>query len=339
MNDLLPDPAPVLELLVGFRRSKTMFAAVELGVFDALSAGSKPLDALAQELKARPDALERLLDACVGLGLLSKTHGAYANTPATTTYLCKQSDRRVLGYVHFSNHVMWNLWSHLEDAVREGTNRWKQAYGWDAPIFANFFHTEEALREFLLGMHGYGLISSPQVVEAFDLSPYHVLADLGGATGHLAVAACRRYGAMRAVVQDLPEALPLARELVSQTEVHDRVGFSAGDFFRDPLPAADVYALGRILHDWAEPKILTLLGRIHEALASGGAVLIAEKLLNEDKTGPTWAQMQNLNMLCCTEGKERTLEEYQALLQSVGFDQVQVRRLPGPLDAVLARKP
>lgn len=338
MTDPLPDPAPILELLVGFRRSKTMFAAVELGVFDALSAGSKTLETLAQEIKAQPDSLERLLDACVGLGLLSKVDGGYANTAATTTYLCRSSSRRVLGYVHFSNHVMWNLWSHLEDAVREGTNRWKQAYGWDAPIFANFFHTEETLREFLLGMHGYGLISSPQVVEAFDLSPFPVLADLGGATGHLAVAACRRYGTMTAVVQDLPEALPLARELVSRTEVHERVRFSGGDFFRDALPAADIYALGRILHDWTEPKILTLLQRIFEALPSGGAVLIAEKLLNEDKSGPSWAQMQNLNMLCCTEGKERTLQEYQALLQSVGFDQVQVRRLPGPLDAVLARK-
>ena len=82
-----------------------------------------------------------------------------------------------------------------------------------------------------------------------------------------------------------------------------------------------------------------LLRRIYEHLPPGGAVLIAEKLLEEDKTGPRWAQMQSLNMLCCTEGKERTLGEYEALLQQVGFEEVLGCRTPSPLDAVLARKP
>jgi O-methyltransferase len=61
---------------------------------------------------------------------------------------------------------------------------------WLGCIFANLFRTEEMKREFSLGMHGYGQISSPQVVTAFDLSRFQRLADLGGATGHLAIAAC-----------------------------------------------------------------------------------------------------------------------------------------------------
>ena len=85
-------------------------------------------------------------------------------------------------------------------------------------------------------------------------------------------------------------------------------------------------------------KILRLLRKIHDALPSGGALLIAEKLLTEDRTGPVWAHMQSLNMLVCTEGKERTLGEYEALLKSVGFVDVQGFRTPSPLDAVLARK-
>jgi len=81
-----------------------------------------------------------------------------------------------------------------------------------------------------------------------------------------------------------------------------------------------------------------LLGRVHEYLSSGGAVLIAEKLLEEDKRGPLWAQMQNLNMLTCTEGKERTLSEYEALLRETGFAEVFGCRTSSPLDAVLAIK-
>ena len=106
----------------------------------------------------------------------------------------------------------------------------------------------------------------------------------------------------------------------------------------EQVPEADLFALGRILHDWTEEKILTLLGRIHDRLPAGGAVLIAEKLLLDDKSGPRWAQMQNLNMLTCTEGKERTLGEYERLLREAGFKDVQGCRTSAPLDAVLAVK-
>jgi acetylserotonin N-methyltransferase len=338
MTPFPPDPALVLDLLEAFRRSKTMFAAVKLGVFDALAAGPKTLAALAAELQASADGLERLLDACVGLALLERREGGYANTPAAEAYLCSHSPRRLTGYLNYSNDVMWKLWEHLDDAVREGTHRWQQVYGWDGPIFQNFFRDEAAKREFLLGMHGFGLISSPQVVAAFDLGRFRKLADLGGATGHLAVAACERYPELRAVVFDLPEAVPLAREMIAETPVADRIEVQAGDFFSDPLPAADLYALGRIVHDWSEEKALALLRRICAALPAGGALLIAEKLLDDDRNGPRWAQMQSLNMLTCTEGKERTLAEYEALLRQAGFCQVQGQRTTAPLDAVLATK-
>lgn len=333
-----PDPAVVLDLLEAFRRSKTMFAAVKLGVFDALAGEPKALTALAVELKASADGLERLLDACVGLALLTRDGAGYANTPAAEAYLCSRSPRRLTGYLNYSNDVMWKLWEHLDDAVREGTHRWQQVYGWDGPIFQNFFRDEAAKREFLLGMHGFGMICSPQIVAAFDLGRFRRLCDLGGATGHLAVAACERYPNLRAVVFDLPEAVPLAKEMIAQTPVAARIEVQGGDFFSDPLPPADLYALGRIVHDWSEAKALALLQRIHATLPAGGALLIAEKVLDDDKLGPRWAQMQSLNMLTCTEGKERTLGEYRALLEQAGFSKVEGHRTTAPLDAVLATK-
>jgi acetylserotonin N-methyltransferase len=333
-----PDPSVILDLLEAFRRSKTMFAAVSLGIFDTLEDGPKSLAELAQSLGLNPDALERLLDACIGLKLLDRQGAAYQNTPVASTYLCKRSPSRLTGYIGYSNDVMWKLWANLEGAIREGTHRWQQTFGWDGPIFSHFFRSEDALREFLMGMHGYGLISSPQIVSAFDLSRFHRLADLGGATGHLAIAACQRYPNLRAVVFDLPGAIPLAREIIGASTATDRIEVAAGDFFTDPLPEADLYALGRILHDWSEPKVLDLLKRIFDRLPTGGALLIAEKLLDEDKRGPRWAQMQSLNMLTCTEGKERTLSEYEALLRQVGFSQVMGAKTPSPLDAVLAVK-
>lgn len=334
----VPDPAPVMELLEAFRRSKVMFAAVSLGVFDRLQQSSASLAELSRDLKASEDGLERLLDTCVGMGLLSKSADIYSATPVSNCYLTSTSPRRMTGYIQYSNDVMWKLWGCLEDAVREGSHRWKQVYGWDRPIFSSFFRTEEATREFLMGMHGFGLVSSPAVVNAFDLSRFQTFVDLGGATGHLAIAACRRYSNLKGVVFDLPEAIPLAKEIVSQSEVASRIELVAGDFFEGSLPPADIYALGRIVHDWSEEKIDRLFQKIYASLPAGGAILIAEKVLVTDKTGPRWAQLQSLNMLTCTEGKERSLEEYELLLTHHGFERVAAVRTNAPLDAVIAYK-
>jgi acetylserotonin N-methyltransferase len=327
----MTDPAIVIDLIEAFRRSKTMFAAQELGLFDRLASGPASLGEIVAFCGAAPEALERLLDACVGLGLLSKLDDAYANTPVASAYLTRSSPTTLAGYVDYSNRVLYKMWSHLEDAVREGTHRWPQAFGASGPIFNHFYATEEARRRFLLGMHGFGAISSPQVVAAFDLSRFRRMVDLGGATGHLVAAACERYPGLRGAVFDLPGVIPVAREVAPPL-----IDLIPGDFFTDPLPEADLYALGRILHDWSEDKIVALLARIHVALPAGGAVLIAEKLLAPDKSGPVSAHMQSLNMLICTEGKERTLEEYRTLLMASGFHSVEARPTGTPLDAILA---
>ncbi|MBM3791738.1 MAG: homocysteine methyltransferase [Acidobacteria bacterium] len=332
------DPAPVLELIEAFRGSKTMFAAVALGVFDRLAQGPENAAGLAQELGLVPDALERLLDACVGLGLLAKNDLCYANTGTADVYLVSSSPRSLAGYVLYSNSVLYRLWSHLEDSLRDGTNRWQQEFGIEAPIFSHFFRTEEARSDFVAGMHGFGLLSSPAVVAAFDLGRFRRLVDLGGATGHLALAACREYPRLRCVVFDLPEVISYAEQYLGQAECRQRIELAAGDFFADALPAGDLYALGRIIHDWGEPKIRRLLQKIHHHLPPGGGLLLAEKLLKEDKTGPLSAQLQSLNMLVCTEGRERSLAEYAAILGEAGFQEVQGKWTGAPLDAVLAVK-
>jgi acetylserotonin N-methyltransferase len=334
----LPDPSVVLDLMTAFRCSSVLFGAVSMGVFDRLENSPADLARLAADLKANPDALQRLLDTCVGLGLLSRRGDLYANTPAASVYLCRKSPRRMTGYITYSDRVLWKLWAHLPDAVREGTNRWKQAFGLDGPLFANLFKTEDDKREFLMGMHGFGQISSPEVVKAFDLSGYRHLVDLGGATGHLAMAACRRYPNLRATVFDLPAVLPLAREMIAAEGLTDRVSVQGGDFFTDELPRADLFAVGRILHDWGEDKIDRLLGVIHRALPADGGLLVAEKLLDDDRAGPRWAQLQSLNMLVGAEGKERTEREYAELLSRAGFRRIEARRTGSPLDAILAVK-
>jgi acetylserotonin N-methyltransferase len=194
------------------------------------------------------------------------------------------------------------------------------------------------MRDFLRGMHGFGMLTSPKVVTAFDLSRFRRIVDLGGATGHLVIAACEHYPELRGAVFDLPRVTAMAREEVARSSARDRIEILGGDFFEDELPPADLYAVGRILHDWNETQIALLLSRICNRLPPGGGLLVAENLLEEDGVGPIPANMQSLGMLICTEGKERSLSEYTQLLKRAGFTQVDGRRTGVPLDAILAVK-
>ncbi len=334
----LPDPSPLIDIMDGFRRSKAMFAAVDMGIFDMLAEAPLSAPEIAARLGASPTGVERLLETCAALRLLDLRDGKFASTEVADVYLRRSSDRALTGYILYSNLVLYQCWAHLEDAVREGTPRWSQTFGTDRPIFEHFFSTPEKMRTFTMGMHGLGLTTSPAVVSAFDLSSFHTLADLGAATGHLVIAACETWPNLQGIVFDLDKILPLAEEHIAASPAHNRIATCSGDFFSGELPPADLFALGRILHDWGEEKIRLLLRRIFDALPAGGALLIAEKLVCEDRSGPLNAHLQSLSMLIVTEGKERSLSEYTVLLREAGFTRVEGKQTGTYLDAILARK-
>ena len=333
-----PDPSPILELLEGFRRSKTLFTAVRLGVFDLLAGAPAAAAQLAARLGVHAEALERLLEGCAALGLLDRQGGVFSNTAVADRYLVRTSPHSLAGYIRYSDDALYRLWGELESAVREGRPRWEAVFGARGSLFDHFYRTDEARADFVAGMHGLGLLSSPAVVRIFNLNSFETLVDLGGGTGHLAIAACERYGRMRAIVYDRPDVVAHALPHIAASPARDRITTAAGDFFRDELPRASLYALGKILHDWSDARCLELLRRVRAALEPGGAVLIVEMLLDEDRCGPAGAAMQSLNMLVCTEGRERTESEYRALLEAAGFTLVEARRTGAPLDAILARR-
>jgi acetylserotonin N-methyltransferase len=337
-HTLDPDAQVVLDLMDGFRASKAVFTAVALGLFDRLHGRPTACALLAAEYRFPEHTIERLLGACTALGLLSIRNGKYHNRPAADRFLRRQSPESLAGYILYSDRILYRLWTRLADAIRDGTHRWEAEFGQKEGLFDHFFASEEEKRTFLAGMHGVGLLSSPAAVGAFDLSQFRRLVDLGGGTGHLAIAACRKYPDLVATVFDLPAATPVAAEYITQAGLEDRVQTLPGDFFRQPLPPADLYALGRILHDWSEEKIKLLLRKIRESLPAGGGLLICEALLNEESDGPASAYLQSLNMLVCAEGRERTPSEYEALLREAGFREFAFRRTGPPLDIILARK-
>lgn len=333
-----PNLPLVFDLIEAFRRSKAMFTAVRLGIFDMLETGPMKADALAGNLKLHPAALRRLLDALVSLELLARKGDCYINSSTASRYLVRTARDTFAGYIEYSDESLYHLWSHLDDAVRNGTNRWSQTFGSRDVLFEYYYRDEQTTANFVRAMNGFGRVTSPAVVRAFDLSPFQRLIDLGGGTGHLAIAACQLHPRLHATVVDLPRLERFAREQIEANGLRDRIEFTTADFFKDQLPAGDLYALGRILHDWNREDIYFLLEKIANTLPAHGGLLIAEALLADDHTGPLHATMQDLNMLVCTEGRERCAAEYKVLLEAAGFSQVRSARTGTPLDAVLAIK-
>lgn len=328
----------VSALMDGFRASQAVFSAVELGVFDALESTPSAPEPLAELLNCDASGMARLLGACASVGVLEVADGVYSNSPAASRFLCRDSPETFAGYILYSQRAGFRLWSHLADAVREGSNRWAQEYGGEKPLFDHFFGTDADKRTFLAGMHGQGLSSSPAIAQAFDFSPFRHLVDLGGGTGHFPIAMCGRYPELRATVFDLPKVVPVSAEYAGEAGLAERIGTQAGDLFSDAFPAGDLYHYGRILHDWGEEKVAYLVAKAYEHLPENGALLVSERLLDEDGSGPASAYLQSLNMLVCTEGRERKASEYEALLRGAGFRSVAWKRTGRLLDVVMAVK-
>uniref|UniRef100_G3QKC8 Acetylserotonin O-methyltransferase n=1 Tax=Gorilla gorilla gorilla TaxID=9595 RepID=G3QKC8_GORGO len=155
--------------------------------------------------------------------------------------------------------------------------------------------------------------------------------------GALAKECMSLYPGCKITVFDVPEVVWTAKQHFSFQE-EEQIDFQEGDFFKDPLPEADLYILARVLHDWADGKCSHLLERIYHTCKPGGGILVIESLLDEDRRGPLLTQLYSLNMLVQTEGQERTPTHYHMLLSSAGFRDFQFKKTGAIYDAILARK-
>ncbi len=172
-------------------------------------------------------------------------------------------------------------------------------------------------------MHPVSTMTARKLGEAVDFRHFRRLLDIGGGSGAYDIELCKQYGTLRATVFDLPHVTAIAAGKIAEAGLTDRIETAGGSFF-EQLPADhDVHLLSMILHDWDEAKNRALLRRSFEALPSGGAVVISELLVNDEKTGPAPAALMSLNMLIETEGRNYTSSEYSAWLEEAGFQHIE----------------
>lgn len=338
---LPPFPTRLLELLDGFKLSKALLTACKLKVFDWLKdeAPQKAPD-IASKVDASVCGTEKLLDVCAAMGLLEKTEQGYSNTETANLYLASDSEYSLHGFMLQNNDVIWNLFTYLEFAIREGRNQHHRVLGKKVEdLFQDaYYRSPETQLRFMQAMHGVAKLTARQVATAFDLSRFSSACDVGGCTGALARELAREYPGLQVTVFDLPDVVELAAHFQPAGPQAAQIHFAAGDFFRDPLPSAELYVLCRILHNWSDDKVHKLLSKVAESCQPGAGLLLVETLLDEEKREAQGGLIQSLNMLVQTEGRERSRGEYQCLLELHGFHQVQVVHLEGVLDAMLATR-
>ncbi|XP_056414787.1 acetylserotonin O-methyltransferase-like [Hyla sarda] len=285
--------------------------------------------------------MEQLLDACVGLKLLKvdiqNNKGYYSNTHVSTEYLVKSSPRTLYHMMMYFSNTVYKCCHFLPQAVREGKHQYENAFGISSKeIFEWIYRSEEEILTFIRFMDSIWNICGKGIIQAFDLSAFHTVYDLGGCSGGLAKQIVSTYKDSTVTIMDLPKVVQTAKKHFV-TDKEKQIHFLE-DFFNDPLPEADLFILARIIHDWTEEKCIALLRKIYQSCRPGGGVLLVEIILNEDRSGPVISQMWSLNMLVMTEGKERTPSEYIKLLTDSGFMDIKVKATGKIYNAILGRK-
>lgn len=335
-------PFKLLEYFNGFRVSKVIFSACELGVFDLMLKSQEPVSAqhVARELGTSEDGMERLLDALVGIEILEveQTEGTaalYSSTDVTNLYLAKGSPKSLHDMIIYQSQTIYPLWNNMVDAVREGKNQNEKTFGIPPEdVFQAMYRSEDEMLKFMGLMNSSWVLDGHDIVTAFNLSSFQKIVDLGGCTGALAREVAKAYPSSSVCVFDLPLVVETAQKHFSQE--NEAVTFQAGDFFDGQIPDADLYILARIIHDWSEEKCLALLKRLYNSCKPGGGVLLVEAMLFENRRGPVTAQIFSLNMLVQTEGRERPPSQYTLMLKQSGFHNVQLCRTGKSYDAILA---
>lgn len=338
----VPDPSLIMQVGMGFWPSKTLLTAVELGLFTALGTGANTAEELADTLQLRSRAVIDFLDGLVALRLLERDGSGqaarYRNTTATATFLDATSPRYLGGFLEMSNARLYGFWGNLTEALRTGhpQNEIKHT---GRPMFEQLYADPARLEQFMHAMSGISAANFHALAQKLDLSRYHTVCDVGGATGQLSIILAQHHPHLRCTSFDLPAVEPIARRVIAATNVADRVTTASGDFLVDPLPTADLIVMGMILHDWNLDRKLHLIRAAYRALPAGGALVAVENIIDDDRRENVFGLMMSLNMLIeFGDAFDFTGQDYRRWCEQVGFRSVQIVPLAGPASAAIAYK-
>ena len=298
----------ILQVAAGAVLPRCLHAIANLGVADALDDMPQSADMLANATGAHPEALSRALRLLAANGVFEYRDGLFAHSPASRLLRTDhpQSLRQLARM--FGLNAFWPMVGDIEYSIRTGKPSANHVL--DGGVWGYLSKDAEASRVFDAAMTGKAHGQVAGVIATYDFSGATVIGDIGGGAGHL----------LRAILQATPSAKGVLFDqphVVDKAVTSDRMQTQGGNFFTDTLPACDVYVLMEVIHDWDDDHARQILSGIRASAPPGARVLLIEALV-PDKDVPSFPRTLDLWMLTIS-GKQRSLDEYAALLAQTGF--------------------
>ena len=332
-----PDPSHILQTGLAFWPAKTLLSAVEMEVFTELARHPEDLASLSGRLGLHERGARDFFDALVALGFLERADGVYRNTPATDLFLDKAKPSYVGGILEMANHRLYPFWGALTAALRTGEPQ-NESKGGHNP-FTALYADPAKLKEFLRAMTGVSRGANMAIARQFPWSEYASCVDIGTAQGDLVTQIALANPHIHGIGFDLPEVGPIFEEYVEGNGLTGRVRFAGGSFFTDELPKADVVLMGHILHDWDLEQKKMLLAKAYAALPAGGAVVVYDAIIDDDRRENAFGLMMSLNMLIETPGGfDYSGADCIGWMREAGFKECRVEHLTGPDSMVIGIK-
>jgi hypothetical protein len=331
-------PERILQTGLAFWPAKTLLSAIEMGVFTELAHGPERFDALSGRLGLHPRSARDFLDTLTALGLLQRTGDTYANTPETDMFLDRKKPSYVGGMLEMANHRLYPFWGHLTEALRTGLPQ-NEVKGGGPGLFETLYADPARLKEFLAAMTGISHGANMAIARQFPWKDYRTFVDVGTAQGDLATQVALASPHLSGYGFDLPEVAPIFEEYVAGAGAAERLSFVGGSFFEHELPKADVVMMGHILHDWDLPTKQMLVRKAFDALPAGGAFIVYEAIIDDDRSKNAFGLMMSLNMLIESPGGfDYTGADCSGWMKEAGFSSTRVEPLVGPDSMVIGIK-
>lgn len=331
-------PEHILQTGLGFWASKTLLSAVEIGLFTELAAGPLSADDIGERFALHARARRDFLDALVALGFLQRANGKYDNTPETALFLDRNKLSYQGGMLEMANARLYPFWANLTAGLRSGEPQNEVKTG-DPDLFDSLYADPSRLEQFLAGMTGLSHGANLSIAQNLPWKDWQSFVDVGCAQGDLAVQIALARPHLSGVGFDLPPVGPIFDRYAERAGVGTRVRFVPGDFFRQPLPRADVVLMGHILHDWDLAAKRLLIQKAFDALPAGGALVVYDAIIDDDRCKNAFGLLMSLNMLIETRGGfDYTGEECAGWMRQAGFHTTRVQHLVGPTSMVMGIK-
>ena len=330
-------PGRLLQLGTSFWASRAFLSAVELGLFSVLARGPLTERQLREALGLHERGARDFFDALVAMGVLKRRRGLYANAADVEVFLDAAKPTYIGGLLEMMATRQYGFWAQLTEGLRTGRPQNETKHGGDLfdALYANPVH----LRTFLAAMSSISLGAARGIARKFPWKRYHSFWDVGGAQGSMSAQLALAHAHLTGGVFDLPPVQPLFETYVRSFGLERRLRFQAGDFFRDPLPAADVLIMGHVLHDWDLEQKRYLVRQAYEALPAGGALIVYEAMIDNERRRNLPGLLMSLNMLLETAGGfDFTIADCQRWLKDAGFGRTRALALNRPDTMVIGFK-